>query len=437
MNTTASMHTETRRPASESPDETRARDDRASGGFDALFASLFVPPQAHASTARAPELSPRNPARISSPLASAMFEAPAPPGQRQTLDTLKEEARRSDLHDAGRAHPAPTPQGDPSQRPKGSGGAPSSLEVMHDKSPETSAGCARLEDLHASGARTFCRLTAQPRSGPPAPEAQSACTTGESSEHRLNDIHEHRASGVSPNPATSDTRAVSTRMAAPGESPAHEIAKWLAGEIRQAEPGAKEHGSTANVPAAHSQAGRVNRTPQSGASHRETPRPQADPANRPSRVTEFEKMVKSLRLRHEPHQSWASIELDPPELGRIRVQARLTGARLDLDIRAESPAARTAIEASLPELRKTLEDQGVRTGSFDTHHGPLAEESNGQQAGLGSNKDGARDAYTLTPGNSVIATPASAQEPRIEGADGSSGPTEDAGGGARRLDVRV
>lgn len=82
-------------------------------------------------------------------------------------------------------------------------------------------------------------------------------------------------------------------------------------------------------------------------------------------ATSFEKLVRAVRVEHGAKFSRATIDLDPPELGRIRVEARMSGGALELSIQAESAAARQILGERLGELRQALHQQGVVTGEFD------------------------------------------------------------------------
>ncbi len=52
--------------------------------------------------------------------------------------------------------------------------------------------------------------------------------------------------------------------------------------------------------------------------------------------------------------------MNPPELGRMRVDARLSQDQLHVDIETESIEARRVVEERLDELRASLGRQGIR-----------------------------------------------------------------------------
>lgn len=54
----------------------------------------------------------------------------------------------------------------------------------------------------------------------------------------------------------------------------------------------------------------------------------------------------------------AEIQLDPPQLGRLDVQIRLSGEHAQINFSAEQLAAKESLELSLPKLREMLADAG-------------------------------------------------------------------------------
>jgi flagellar hook-length control protein FliK len=67
------------------------------------------------------------------------------------------------------------------------------------------------------------------------------------------------------------------------------------------------------------------------------------------------------RLRRDGRQE-VSLRLDPPHLGAVRIEARLDGSQLTLQIHAAVPATRDLLEQELPRLREALAQQGIVPG---------------------------------------------------------------------------
>jgi flagellar hook-length control protein FliK len=84
----------------------------------------------------------------------------------------------------------------------------------------------------------------------------------------------------------------------------------------------------------------------------------------------------------------AIMQIDPPELGRLRIDLRLDGDRLEARILAETAESRAIIETHLPELRRILGenrvelvnvriDSGSWSGAGGEGHGWPRHEANG------------------------------------------------------------
>jgi flagellar hook-length control protein FliK len=58
------------------------------------------------------------------------------------------------------------------------------------------------------------------------------------------------------------------------------------------------------------------------------------------------------------------LRLSPPELGEVRLDLKLHGADLKVILVAETQTAREALQASIPELRRSLAEQGLRLEEF-------------------------------------------------------------------------
>lgn len=148
-------------------------------------------------------------------------------------------------------------------------------------------------------------------------------------------------------------------------TPAEQIGRWLASATSQASGDTKgaSPASALTAPGQGHTAGAASRQPTSG-------RPAAAGASPAARDTaaappgRFEDVLKSIRP-HGAGRSVARMQLDPPDLGRMRVEARLADARLDVFIRTESPEAAERVHERLIELQHALERQGVHVQRID------------------------------------------------------------------------
>jgi Flagellar hook-length control protein FliK len=64
-----------------------------------------------------------------------------------------------------------------------------------------------------------------------------------------------------------------------------------------------------------------------------------------------------------------SLRLDPPELGAVRIDARLEGTRLHLQIRTEHAPTGELLADALPRLREALSQQGFVPSDVSVHLG--------------------------------------------------------------------
>ena len=85
----------------------------------------------------------------------------------------------------------------------------------------------------------------------------------------------------------------------------------------------------------------------------------------PGSVRELARLVRS---RIGPRDSSMTIDLSPPELGRVRVDVRMQDGAVTVDFQAETFAGEEAIRGRLDDLRQSLEKQGVRIDHVQVEH---------------------------------------------------------------------
>jgi flagellar hook-length control protein FliK len=115
----------------------------------------------------------------------------------------------------------------------------------------------------------------------------------------------------------------------------------------------------------------------------------------------------------------AIIQLDPPELGKLKIDIHLEGDRLEARIFTETQESRRLIETHLPELRQALGqnrlehvDVRVESGSWgsargDGHPGPRQEGNGGHQSAndFGATARGGNDERELIQRQPAAQTP--------------------------------
>jgi len=103
----------------------------------------------------------------------------------------------------------------------------------------------------------------------------------------------------------------------------------------------------------------------------------AEPAQR----SPFEKLVRAIRLQTGVKSSSARMHLHPPELGRLHVELRVDGDKIQIDVRTETDSARDLVYERAARLTQALERQGIHVGRFDVTTDPPGSE---QDAGQGT-----------------------------------------------------
>ncbi len=127
------------------------------------------------------------------------------------------------------------------------------------------------------------------------------------------------------------------------------------------------------------------------------PRMTESPSRRPEEVeikeaSAFERLVRSIRLQTGLRSSSARLQLHPPELGRVRVDVRLAGERVEIDVRTETEAARETLSHRADELKTALEHHGIHVDRLDVavhappdpHHGLAGYDAQRNPSGRGS-----------------------------------------------------
>ncbi|MFQ5489159.1 MAG: flagellar hook-length control protein FliK, partial [Phycisphaerae bacterium] len=80
---------------------------------------------------------------------------------------------------------------------------------------------------------------------------------------------------------------------------------------------------------------------------------------------EFDRLVRTIRMKLGQRQSTARLHLRPPELGRIRIDTRMVGDRLEVLVQAQAAGARELLHSRMADLQSALEQQGVRLERFE------------------------------------------------------------------------
>lgn len=116
-------------------------------------------------------------------------------------------------------------------------------------------------------------------------------------------------------------------------------------------------------------------------------------------------MVRPLRLGSDGAYE-LTLDLTPAELGRVRIDVELRGATINLTLRADNPAAREALNASLNQLRSELESAGLDAGQLD-----VGGQGAGEHDATGQDLPGGAPAPLSALGNESADTDQPTQDP--------------------------
>jgi hypothetical protein len=141
--------------------------------------------------------------------------------------------------------------------------------------------------------------------------------------------------------------------------------------------------------------------------------------------SEFDRLVRALRLRTTSRNSSAQLALDPPTLGRMWVDLRMRNDTMQVTVQAETEAARTLLQERSAQLRGLLERHGLVIDRFDV---TVVSGQNWMQRGFPG-------PAPATPVRSRPFDDPSAAETRNAGRHPATANT--LGGMRRRLDIRV
>lgn len=238
----------------------------------------------------------------------------------------------ADVPDADGAFAAPAPEG---ARPRPAGGT---LEgpVLGNADPDAGQAASPVPERSANAGTPAPRAAAGTAVAPGRTDANAAAATiagtGEASLAPADDVHEHALSAESP-----DT-------AAPG------------GHARAVAPAGP-------LPAAAADRAGAPPLPATGMP------PLPVPPGAEGWSDALGGRVLMLAGQHVQH---AEIELNPAELGPVRVQLTVDDGSAAVSFHASHPLTRDAIEQSLPRLRELFEAQGITLGDASVSDQPPA-----------------------------------------------------------------
>lgn len=177
----------------------------------------------------------------------------------------------------------------------------------------------------------------------------------------------------STNKLAATSQIAATRSISSGKAQSSQIAQQIGQVLSSARAGEAES-AKAVQPSSPSTDAKLQTSNRKTASETLTKSTQEMKSNEPldkqsdsTSRTQFEQLVRSIRMRPGLWQSSAKMRLDPPSLGKINVDVRLVGKKLQIDIRTETiEAAERLLQQSI-RLKSALEQQGIQIERFDVN----------------------------------------------------------------------
>lgn len=99
-------------------------------------------------------------------------------------------------------------------------------------------------------------------------------------------------------------------------------------------------------------------------------------------------LANRLSIMQAQNMKVAEMRLDPPNLGKVKIQIRMTGEQASVNITAANPQARELLEQALPRLKEMLGEEGIDLADAQVFDDSAQDEKPHQQEELGQTKAG-------------------------------------------------
>lgn len=153
-----------------------------------------------------------------------------------------------------------------------------------------------------------------------------------------------------------------------------------------------------------------------------------------TRQADFARIIRALKLQAGTKSSSAVIRLDPPELGRVRIDLRMEEDLLSIRVEAATQKGRELLQSRIRELVESLAEHNIRVGRLEV----VAVEDRAGLSGSPMDQSGAAPMQEFSKGSSGEDRRSDRRSDRREDADPAV-PDEDELVAAldARLDIRV
>ncbi len=102
----------------------------------------------------------------------------------------------------------------------------------------------------------------------------------------------------------------------------------------------------------------------------------------PRTAAMIDRIARVVGARANGRATIAHVQLDPPELGRVRVGVRLQDETVQIRLATETPEGRDSLQSHISALRAALEQHGIRVQRIDLPVPTNGESNDPQQAGV-------------------------------------------------------
>lgn len=113
-----------------------------------------------------------------------------------------------------------------------------------------------------------------------------------------------------------------------------------------------------------------------------------DASGQASSATPVDRLTNVLASSVTPRSSFIRLQLDPPDLGQLRIEVRMNQDALTLRVQTETAAVKGLIEERMGELKAAMHQQGIRVDRVDVDVKPQSGSSNAR----GEHQPDGRDA---------------------------------------------
>jgi flagellar hook-length control protein FliK len=217
-------------------------------------------------------------------------------------------------------------------------GAPEVPPVVGEVKPPASSGAAAA---NAAGQLTVsARMKATSSAAPPEPSEEAPANTA---------MVTRQGTPVRPVAATQATTVPAIENVDPGDD-------------RQASAGRHRTDSGLAIDSAHPYARHA--LPDVGGAHSIASAAPVDAPTAPAAPRFVEQIVHTARLVVNEGLAQMDVQLEPPELGAVRVSAAATADSIGLTLSAERPETRALLEQAIPQIQAALSVRGVTTASI-------------------------------------------------------------------------